>query len=95
MAKAKKGAVVPAPGPAEGEKPLAVALWEVGHFDVKVLHWQAQQAGIRCPNDLAYRLTGFEYRAGEYGPVPHLLFAVLPVESPDDAPDGWDCTSGN
>lgn len=86
--------IVSTPAAAEGEQEVRVALWEVGHFDLPSICWKAREAGVKVKQWLAYRLTGYEYRQSEYGLCVVLVFAVLPVASQDDAPEGWACTSG-
>jgi len=92
----KNDAVVPTPEAHPTEKPLAIPLWEHSHFCGRSILWDAQTAKI-CSGDqtVAFRVLGIEYRQGEYGPYPLLLLAVIPLDSPDDCPEGWTWNNGD
>ena len=87
----KNDPVIPGPVAAAGEHRVLIPLWEVAHFDEPVIYWEARKAGIKSPY-IAYRLAGHEYRQGKNNQYPVLVFAVLPITTPDESPEGWSWT---
>ncbi len=46
-------------------RPLTVALWEIGHFDVRVIHWAAvRKKWCKQEDWIAYHITGIQYKGG-------------------------------